>query len=83
MWGAVYNEDVVSAEAEDLCDLSAPLKWGQQDPKSVPPDGKHYARLYPAMLQPIPRDAEPACGVRTHASGEIRSAQDPVMNGEA
>jgi hypothetical protein len=55
---AVYNEDVMSAEIEDLCDLSAPLKWGQQDPKSVPPDGRHYARLYPEMLQPIPRDAD-------------------------
>jgi hypothetical protein len=56
---AVYNEDVMSAEIEELTDLSAPLLWGQQDPKSVPPDGRHYARLYPSMLMPIPRDADP------------------------
>jgi hypothetical protein len=46
-------------ELEELTDLSAPLRWGQQDPKSVPPDGRHYARRYPNMLMPIPRDADP------------------------
>jgi hypothetical protein len=56
---AAYEEDVMPLDIEELTDLSAPLRWGAQDPASVPPDGRHYARKYPDMLSPIPRDADP------------------------
>jgi hypothetical protein len=56
---AVYADDVMSPEVEDLTDLSSPLSWGCQDIRLFPPDAVHYAKRYPNFLLPIPRDADP------------------------
>jgi hypothetical protein len=55
---AVYAEDVMSPDVEDLTDLSSPLSWGCQDIRLLPPDALHYARRYPNFLLPIPKDAD-------------------------
>lgn len=56
---AHYAEDVIPEELEDLCDLSAALKWGQQNISSLPADALRYAKLFPSLLLPIPKDADP------------------------
>jgi transposase InsO family protein len=56
---AIYSEDVMTPEVEDLTDLSSPLLWGCQDIRLLPPDAQHYAKRYPNFLLPIPKDADP------------------------
>jgi hypothetical protein len=56
---ADYHADVMPQEVDDIIDLSAPLRAGDQDVSSLPPDAIHFAKLYPWMTKAIPRDAHP------------------------
>ena len=46
---AVYHEDFMPEECDDVVDLSAPLKSGDQDISSLPPDALAFAKLFPSM----------------------------------
>jgi hypothetical protein len=56
---AIYHEDVMEESLDDIVDLSAPLRCGDQDVSSLPPDALEYATRFPAMTKAIPRDAHP------------------------
>lgn len=56
---AAYHEDVMPEELDDVVDLSAPLRCGDQDISALPEDALAYARKYPEMTKAIPRDAHP------------------------
>ena len=56
---AAYHEDVMPEELDDVIDLSAPLRCGDQDVSALPPDAMAYAKRYPEMTRAIPRDAHP------------------------
>ena len=55
---AAYHEDVLDDTTDDLIDMSAPLKLGDQDVSTLPPDAQAYARRFPIMTKAIPRDAQ-------------------------
>ena len=57
---ANYHADVMPEDVDDIIDLSAPLKAGDQDVSNLPADARYYAQLYPWMTKAIPRDAHPA-----------------------
>jgi len=57
---AAYHEDVLDEATDDLIDMSAPLKLGDQDVSALPPDAQAYARRFPIMTKAIPRDAHPS-----------------------
>ena len=56
---AIYHEDFMGEEYDDFVDLSAPLRCGDQDISTLPPDAMEYAKRFPAMTRAIPRDAHP------------------------
>jgi hypothetical protein len=56
---AAYHEDVIPEEVDDVIDLGAPLRCGDQDISGLPPDAMRYAKLYPAMTKAIPKFAHP------------------------
>jgi hypothetical protein len=57
---AAYHEDIMPEELDDVIDLSAPLRQGDQDISGLPPDALTYAKRYPEMTRAIPRDAHPS-----------------------
>jgi hypothetical protein len=56
----IYHEDVIAEEFDDVIDLAAPTRMGDQDISTLPPDALMYAKRFPAMTKAIPRDAHPA-----------------------
>jgi len=56
---AIYHEDVMDESLDDIVDLSAPLRCGDQDISTLPPDALEYAKKFPLMTKAIPRDAHP------------------------
>lgn len=56
---AIYHEDFMPEECDDFVDLSAPLKQGDQDISSLPPDALKFAKRFPMMTKAIPKDAHP------------------------
>jgi hypothetical protein len=54
-----YHEDVMPASDDDVVDLSAPLRVGDQDVSVLPDDAKAYARRFPMMTKALPFDAHP------------------------
>jgi transposase InsO family protein len=54
---STYHEDVMPEDVDDIIDLSAPLRCGDQDISTLPADALAYARKYPWMTKAIPRDA--------------------------
>ena len=56
---AIYHEDVMDESLDDVVDLSAPLRCGDQDISTLPPDALEYAKKFPLMTKAIPRDAHP------------------------
>ena len=56
---AVYHDDFMPEEYDDLVDLSAPLRCGDQDISTLPPSALEYAKRFPQMTRAIPRDAHP------------------------
>jgi hypothetical protein len=57
---AAYHEDVMPADVDDLIDLDAPLRCGDQDISTLPPAAMAYAKQYPEMSRAIPRNAHPS-----------------------
>jgi transposase InsO family protein len=57
---AAYHEDVMPEAVDDIIDLDAPLRCGDQDISSLPPDAMAFAKRYPEMTRAIPRDAHPS-----------------------
>jgi hypothetical protein len=57
---AIYHEDFMPEDCDDIVDLSAPLRSGDQDVSTLPPDAKAFAAKFPLMTKAIPRDAHPA-----------------------
>ena len=55
-----YHADVMNESDDDVVDLSAPLRVGDQDISSLPEDAKAYALRFMAMTKALPRDAHPA-----------------------
>jgi hypothetical protein len=56
---AIYHEDFMPEEHDDLVDLSAPLRCGDQDISALPPSAMEYAKRFPRMTRAIPKDAHP------------------------
>jgi hypothetical protein len=54
-----YHADVMDESDDDVVDLSAPLKVGDQDVSLLPPDAKEYAKRYPIMTKALPFNAHP------------------------
>ena len=54
---STYHEDVMPEDVDDIIDLSAPLRCGDQDISTLPSDALAYARKYPWMTKAIPKDA--------------------------
>jgi hypothetical protein len=55
----IYHVDVMAESDDDIVDLSAPLRIGDQDVSSLPPDAQTYAALFPIMTKALPFDAHP------------------------
>ena len=54
-----YHEDVMDESDDDIVDLSAPLKVGDQDVSVLPDDAKAYAARFPSMTKALPFHAHP------------------------
>jgi hypothetical protein len=48
---AAYHEDVLPEAVDDIIDLDAPLKCGDQDVSMLPPDAMVFAKRYPDMTR--------------------------------
>ncbi|MBM4098123.1 MAG: DDE-type integrase/transposase/recombinase, partial [Planctomycetes bacterium] len=57
---AIYHEDFMPEDCDDIVDLSAPLRSGDQDVSTLPPVSKAFATKFPLMTKAIPKDAHPA-----------------------
>jgi hypothetical protein len=55
----VYHIDVMAESDDDIVDLSAPLRVGDQDVTLLPPDAKVFALRYPIMTKALPFHAHP------------------------
>jgi hypothetical protein len=55
----VYHVDVMPESDDDLVDLSAPLRIGDQDVSSLPQDARDYAARFPVMTKALPFHAHP------------------------
>jgi hypothetical protein len=49
-----YHEDVMDESDDDVVDLSAPLKVGDQDISALPEDAKAMAERFPIMTKALP-----------------------------
>jgi hypothetical protein len=79
---AIYAEDIMTPELEELCDLSQVLTWGQQDASTLPADAQVYAKRFPNMLKPIPEHADKRLKLwRAHiVEGNIATYAWPVAD---
>lgn len=55
----VYHVDVMAESDDDVVDLSAPLRIGDQDCSNLAPDAQLFASLFPSMTKALPFHAHP------------------------